>query len=344
MLFVGDICRQTASREMPTPPTLSGSCRGLSRSLAGDRPEMTAIVRGYVSCRFRPPTKSACGWWVLGALPGAVSCQSRFDPRRTTRPPRWRVEETFRESQPTTVSRASSSVRPSSGLLPRGSRPPASGPPGGARRANRAPIRKSRLGTGWPRSIEPCQAASRRRSSWSRVGEGHGRTGPRVPLRGSRPPMPAEPPEDLATNLAANRFRNDVNRISRIDETEVTCWAASGLLTRTTVKIEMPQDAKNVAEPRQFAGGQAENEPFRKAGDVRKRPPLPTIKLPRAPDYHQRPPNSGRTELVRERFESRIADDPVLVVPSTDDIFGWERRLTRGRSLPSGNGGPLPRT
>ena len=42
------------------------------------------------------------------------------------------------------------------------------------------------------------------------------------------------------------------------------------------------------------------------------------------------PPNSGRTELVRERFESRIADDPVLVVPSTDDIFGWERRLTRG--------------
>ncbi|MBN8866819.1 MAG: PD-(D/E)XK nuclease family protein [Solirubrobacterales bacterium] len=43
------------------------------------------------------------------------------------------------------------------------------------------------------------------------------------------------------------------------------------------------------------------------------------------------PPNSGRTELVRERFEARLADDPVLVVPSTDDIFGWERRLTRRR-------------
>ncbi len=43
------------------------------------------------------------------------------------------------------------------------------------------------------------------------------------------------------------------------------------------------------------------------------------------------PPNSGRTELVREKYESRIGDDPVLVVPSTDDIFGWERRLTRGR-------------
>ena len=43
------------------------------------------------------------------------------------------------------------------------------------------------------------------------------------------------------------------------------------------------------------------------------------------------PPNSGRTELVRERYEARLADDPVLVVPSTDDIFGWERRLTRDR-------------
>lgn len=43
------------------------------------------------------------------------------------------------------------------------------------------------------------------------------------------------------------------------------------------------------------------------------------------------PPNSGRTDLVRERYEARLADDPVLIVPSTDDIFGWERRLTRGR-------------
>jgi len=43
------------------------------------------------------------------------------------------------------------------------------------------------------------------------------------------------------------------------------------------------------------------------------------------------PPNSGRTDLVRERYEARLADHPVLVVPSTDDIFGWERRLTRER-------------
>ena len=43
------------------------------------------------------------------------------------------------------------------------------------------------------------------------------------------------------------------------------------------------------------------------------------------------PPNSGRTEMVKRQFEARIADSPVLVVPSTDDIFGWERRLTKDR-------------
>ena len=43
------------------------------------------------------------------------------------------------------------------------------------------------------------------------------------------------------------------------------------------------------------------------------------------------PPNSGRTTLVRKQFTARLADHPVLVVPSTDDIFGWERRLTRQR-------------
>jgi hypothetical protein len=31
---------------------------------------MTAIVRGYMSCRFRPTTKLADGWWFLGAVPG----------------------------------------------------------------------------------------------------------------------------------------------------------------------------------------------------------------------------------------------------------------------------------
>jgi ATP-dependent helicase/DNAse subunit B len=39
------------------------------------------------------------------------------------------------------------------------------------------------------------------------------------------------------------------------------------------------------------------------------------------------PPNSGRTEQVRNEYEQLLARRPVLVVPSTDDIFAWERRL-----------------
>ncbi len=105
------------------------------------------------------------------------------------------------------------------------------------------------------------------------------------------------------------------------------------------MKIEMPQDAKNVAENPQFAGvprkiirpsGTEKAWPRRPEGQEtdaardRNLAPVPLTII-------KGPPNSGRTELVRERFEARLADDPVLVVPSTDDIFGWERRLTRER-------------
>jgi len=41
------------------------------------------------------------------------------------------------------------------------------------------------------------------------------------------------------------------------------------------------------------------------------------------------PPNSGRTEQLRSEYERAVAKRPVLVVPSTDDIFDWERRLDR---------------
>ena len=41
------------------------------------------------------------------------------------------------------------------------------------------------------------------------------------------------------------------------------------------------------------------------------------------------PPNSGRTETLRERYVEALPKRPVLVVPSTDDIFDWERRLLR---------------
>ncbi len=43
------------------------------------------------------------------------------------------------------------------------------------------------------------------------------------------------------------------------------------------------------------------------------------------------PPNSGRTEKLRELYIEALPKRPVLVVPSTDDIFDWERRLMRGR-------------
>ncbi len=43
------------------------------------------------------------------------------------------------------------------------------------------------------------------------------------------------------------------------------------------------------------------------------------------------PPNSGRTERLRSRYVEALPRRPVLVVPSTDDIFDWERRLMRDR-------------
>lgn len=41
------------------------------------------------------------------------------------------------------------------------------------------------------------------------------------------------------------------------------------------------------------------------------------------------PPNTGRTDLVSAEFLELIHRNPVLVVPGVDDIFTWERRLTR---------------
>lgn len=43
------------------------------------------------------------------------------------------------------------------------------------------------------------------------------------------------------------------------------------------------------------------------------------------------PPNSGRTEEIRRAYVESLPRRPVLVVPGTDDIFGWEERLTRER-------------
>jgi RecB family exonuclease len=42
------------------------------------------------------------------------------------------------------------------------------------------------------------------------------------------------------------------------------------------------------------------------------------------------PPNSGRRGLIRRRLEAAAARDPVLVVPTLDDVFSFERELCRG--------------
>jgi hypothetical protein len=45
------------------------------------------------------------------------------------------------------------------------------------------------------------------------------------------------------------------------------------------------------------------------------------------------PPNSGKRGLVRRGFVAALERDPVLVVPTVDDVFSFERELCRlGRS------------
>lgn len=39
------------------------------------------------------------------------------------------------------------------------------------------------------------------------------------------------------------------------------------------------------------------------------------------------PPNAGRAGVVRERFTAALGRDPVLVVPTLDDVFGFQAEL-----------------
>src|SRR5215813_9181631 len=41
------------------------------------------------------------------------------------------------------------------------------------------------------------------------------------------------------------------------------------------------------------------------------------------------PPNSSRRGLIRRRLEEAAERDPVLVVPTLDDVFSFERELCR---------------
>ena len=48
------------------------------------------------------------------------------------------------------------------------------------------------------------------------------------------------------------------------------------------------------------------------------------------------PPNSGRAGRVRERFAAALARDPILVVPTVDDVFAFERELCQSGALLGG--------
>ncbi|MBA3866547.1 MAG: hypothetical protein H0X42_09425, partial [Solirubrobacterales bacterium] len=48
------------------------------------------------------------------------------------------------------------------------------------------------------------------------------------------------------------------------------------------------------------------------------------------------PPNSGKRGLVLSRFRAVLERDPILVVPTFDDEFSFERELCQGGALLGG--------
>src|SRR5215210_8292870 len=48
------------------------------------------------------------------------------------------------------------------------------------------------------------------------------------------------------------------------------------------------------------------------------------------------PPNSGRAGHVRRRFAEALPREPILVVPTLDDVFAFERELARDGALLGG--------
>jgi RecB family exonuclease len=48
------------------------------------------------------------------------------------------------------------------------------------------------------------------------------------------------------------------------------------------------------------------------------------------------PPNSGRAGLIRRRFEAALDRDPLLVVPTLDDVYAFERELCEGGGILGG--------
>ncbi|HEV2727587.1 MAG TPA: hypothetical protein VGV34_04785, partial [Solirubrobacterales bacterium] len=49
------------------------------------------------------------------------------------------------------------------------------------------------------------------------------------------------------------------------------------------------------------------------------------------------PPNSGRAGLIRRAFAESRDRDPILVVPTVDDVFWFERELCAGGGVLGGS-------
>jgi ATP-dependent helicase/DNAse subunit B len=49
------------------------------------------------------------------------------------------------------------------------------------------------------------------------------------------------------------------------------------------------------------------------------------------------PPNSGRAGVIRRDFAAALTRDPILVVPTVDDVFAFERELSGGGALLGGS-------
>ena len=152
--------RDPLPRQRPGNSRNSRDTRARKPSRSGDAGRPVRGAHFSVRDPIRPTEDPRCAGLQRPSSP------SPLGPRRTARPPRRPApSDAGGESMPRTSSRASSSVRPAStASSPRNPAASFSASRRFSPSEPKAPIRKSRLGSGWPISSEPCQAASIERS------------------------------------------------------------------------------------------------------------------------------------------------------------------------------------
>src|SRR5262249_11567071 len=143
------------------------------------------------------------------------------------------------------------------------------------------------------------------------------RSGPRARRRGSRRPRRA-PPRRAADGAPRGRSSRRSRGSRRL-----------GLRSRGTFdapNLEGAEDGKAASEN---APNAASRKGFRQAVGAPERDlcwlasamPLKLI---------HGPPNSGRADRVQALFREALDRDPVLVLPTLDDVFRFERSLCEG--------------